>query len=85
MRIVLDTNVIISAIRSARGASFMLLDLAGEHNGFFELVLTEALSSEYEDVIYRPEHRMNWTDDELYGLIQKPACPGALDGYELHL
>lgn len=51
----LDTCVIVAAVRSAKGASHMLVDLASEHNGLFETVLTDALAYEYEDVIYRSE------------------------------
>ena len=55
MRIVLDTSVIVSAIRSRLGASSALLKLAA--SGSFEMLATPALFLEYEEVVYREEHR----------------------------
>jgi putative PIN family toxin of toxin-antitoxin system len=49
--IVLDTNVIISALRSKNGASYKLLSLVGTHQ--FEIHDSVALILEYEDVIQR--------------------------------
>lgn len=51
MNIVLDTNVIIAAIRSRRGASFKLLSLVGR--GYFDIALSVPLVAEYEDVLLR--------------------------------
>lgn len=48
LRIVVDTNVFISAIRSRRGASFRLLSLFG--TGLFEVNLSVPLVFEYEEV-----------------------------------
>lgn len=45
-RIVLDTNVLIAALRSRRGASYRLLSLVGQ--GRFELCLSVPLVLEYE-------------------------------------
>lgn len=50
-RVVLDTNVIVAALRSKRGASFKLLSLLGE--GRFEIALSVPLLLEYEDVLGR--------------------------------
>ena len=50
-RIVLDTNVLVAALRSRRGASFRLLSLIG--TGRFELCLSVPLLFEYEDVLAR--------------------------------
>jgi predicted nucleic acid-binding protein len=73
---VLDTCVIVAAVRSRSGASFVVVDLAISPNKFFQPVLTEALANQYEDVIYRPEHRVpDWTDDDLYALIQSLLVP----------
>ncbi len=47
----LDTNVIIAALRSRRGASFALLELVG--SGGFDLVLSVPLVLEYEDAALR--------------------------------
>src|SRR5713226_7203468 len=51
---VLDTDVIIAALRSDRGASRQLL-LAALHQEF-ELLLSVPLILEYEAVLTRPEH-----------------------------
>ena len=49
--IVIDTNVLVSALRSRNGASFRLLELTGR--GHFETVLSVPLVLEYEDVLAR--------------------------------
>ena len=46
-QIVMDTNVLVSALRSRRGASFRLLSLIGE--GGFETHVSVPLVVEYED------------------------------------
>lgn len=50
-RVVLDTNVIVSGLRSRRGASFQVLSLVG--SGLFEHHLSVALAFEYEDAVKR--------------------------------
>jgi len=50
-RIVIDTNVFVSSLRSARGASHELMLLAGQPE--CELVLSVPLVIEYEDVAKR--------------------------------
>lgn len=50
-RVVLDTNVIVSALRSDQGASFRLLSLVGQ--GKFEFSLSVPLVFEYEDACNR--------------------------------
>jgi putative PIN family toxin of toxin-antitoxin system len=49
--IVMDTNVIVSALKSSRGASYHLLSLV-EHD-FFTLHLSTTLVTEYEAVLKR--------------------------------
>jgi predicted nucleic acid-binding protein len=49
--VVLDTNVLVSALRSRRGASFALLEVVG--TGLFELALSVPLFLEYEDATSR--------------------------------
>ena len=51
MRVVLDTNVIVSALRSRSGASFALLSALDEAR--FEIALTLPLYLEYRDVLGR--------------------------------
>ena len=55
MRAVLDTSVIVSAVRSRHGASNRLLQMA--FHGDFQLLATPALFLEYEEVLERPEQR----------------------------
>jgi putative PIN family toxin of toxin-antitoxin system len=49
--VVLDTNVLVAAIRSRRGASFRLLSLVG--TGAFEIALSVPLVLEYEYAMHR--------------------------------
>ena len=51
-RIVIDTNVIVAALRSRRGRSFALLSAVG--NGVYEHAVTVPLVMEYEAVLLRP-------------------------------
>jgi putative PIN family toxin of toxin-antitoxin system len=51
---VLDTDVLVAAFRSDRGASRQLL--LGALDGRFELLLSVPLILEYEAVLTRPEH-----------------------------
>jgi predicted nucleic acid-binding protein len=51
-RIVLDSNVLVAALRSRLGASYALLRRVGA--GDFEHALTVPLVMEYEDVLLRP-------------------------------
>ena len=68
MWLVLDTCVIVAAVKSRGGASHVLVELAPA--GQIETVLTMPLISQYEDVLYRPEHRVpGWTDEDLTALL----------------
>jgi predicted nucleic acid-binding protein len=57
MRLVLDTDVIVSAIRSSKGASAALLLEIGERR-HATLLLSVVLALEYEAVCVLPEHRI---------------------------
>ena len=54
MRIVLDTNVLVAALRSDAGASRQLLERALDQR--YVLLLSVPLMIEYEAVLVRPEH-----------------------------
>ncbi|HEV2687459.1 MAG TPA: putative toxin-antitoxin system toxin component, PIN family [Bryobacteraceae bacterium] len=56
MRVVLDTDVIVAALRSPAGASAAILDRIA--NGVDELVLTASLALEYEAICHLAEHRL---------------------------
>ena len=51
-RVILDTNVILAAMRSRTGASYRLLMTIGHPR--WQSVVTPALMYEYEDVARRP-------------------------------
>lgn len=52
-RVVLDTNILTSGLRSSAGASFAILRLVAERN--IRPLVTTALFLEYESVLLRPE------------------------------
>ena len=52
MRVVIDTHVLLSSLRSQRGASFRLVQKLG--SGHFQPVISPPLCLEYEDVFRRP-------------------------------
>ena len=54
LALVLDTDVMVAALRSSRGASRLLL--RGALDGDFELLLSVPLILEYEAVLSRPEY-----------------------------
>ncbi len=55
--IVLDTNVLLTALRSSTGASFRLLELVDA--GLFHINLSVPLFSEYESVLKREQHALD--------------------------
>jgi putative PIN family toxin of toxin-antitoxin system len=69
--IVLDTNVIYSALRSQRGASFRLLEKAID--GGITFAVSTALIFEYEDVLKRNLDKLEFSvveiDEVLDGLV----------------
>ncbi|MFT4257373.1 MAG: putative toxin-antitoxin system toxin component, PIN family [Pseudoxanthomonas sp.] len=60
--IVLDTNVLVSALKTRRGAAFRLLSLTG--TGLFDIHLSVPLLFEYEDVLRRSEIGIGAADAE---------------------
>ena len=61
--IVIDTNVVIAALRSKKGASNKLLALVGTSK--FEIHDSVALILEYEDVIQRQRTELGLSQDEV--------------------
>jgi putative PIN family toxin of toxin-antitoxin system len=51
--VVVDTNVLVAALRSSRGASFQLIRRIGQ--GEFRMLISVALALEYEEVLKRRE------------------------------
>jgi len=66
-RVVLDTNVLIAALRSRRGRSNRLLSLAGADR--FGLVISVPLVLEYEDAALRQIDALIYTTDEVREII----------------
>ena len=67
MRVVLDSNVLVSALRSKRGASFQLIKLL--RRGRFEVALSVPLALEYEVVLRRHARELRLAQDEADGLV----------------
>lgn len=64
-QVVLDTNVLVAALRSRNGASFALLSRVGEPDAGFELHLSVPLVFEYEDVLRRQSRRLGLTHADI--------------------
>lgn len=70
----LDTCVVVAAVRSRTGASHVLVDFAIA--GKITTVLTVPLLNEYEEVLYRPQNRVKgWTDTDLAELVESLLGP----------
>lgn len=67
LEVVLDTNVLVTALRSRRGASFQLIRLIGE--GAFLPDVSVALALEYEEVLKRPDMVPGLTGAEIDGFL----------------
>lgn len=67
MRVVLDTNVIYSALRSKQGASNAILRLVG--TGRFRVALSVALALEYESVLKRQALTIGYTASDVDTLL----------------
>lgn len=66
-QIVLDTNVIVSALRSQKGASYKLVMLVGRAN--FEIYLSVPVLLEYEDVTKRLLGQIPLTELEIDDIL----------------
>jgi len=70
-QIVMDTNVLVAAMRSTRGASFRLLDQMGDPR--WRANLTVALVLEYEYVLKRDCHDFGLTESEIDDVLDESA------------
>jgi predicted nucleic acid-binding protein len=61
--IVLDTNILVAALRSKRGALFQILSLIG--TGIFRSNISVALAVEYEEVLKRTDLISALTEDDV--------------------
>ncbi|HEX6747185.1 MAG TPA: putative toxin-antitoxin system toxin component, PIN family [Longimicrobium sp.] len=78
--VVLDTNVIVSGLRSGTGASFAVLGLLGDPR--MRLHLSGPLVYEYEDVVKRPWMKLPFSLDELDEFLDALLVVGHL--HEIH-
>lgn len=77
MRVVLDTSVLVAALRSSTGASHRVLQLLLERR--FESAISTALYLEYEAVLLRPEHsEFAGSESEIRNLIRSVGACGVL-------
>ena len=66
-QIVIDTGVLVSALKSKRGASHKILSLLT--SGQFDFHISVPLVCEYEAVLKRTELDIKWTSDEIDELL----------------
>lgn len=66
-KVVLDTNIIYSAVRSNRGMSFKLLTMIDENK--FRIQISVPLILEYEDVLKRNRSNLILSDSDIDDLI----------------
>lgn len=75
LRVVLDTNVLVAALRSRRGASFELISRLG--SGAFEVAVSVSLVLEYESVLLRHLSATPFTEDDIRDFIDY-VCDAAI-------
>lgn len=66
-RVVLDTSVLVAALRSRRGASFRLIELL--RAGTFEIAISVPLAIEYEAVLTRQAARLGLRRAEVITVV----------------
>ena len=79
-RIILDTNVIVAAARSRRGASYKLVSLF--RSGTYRLALSVPLVLEYEDVLMRQPEHLSMNPEKIHGFLDQLCNAG--DKYRIH-
>jgi len=67
-KIVIDTNVILSALRSSKGASFKLLSIIDSR--LFEFSLSAPLFMEYESVAKRNKDQLRLSDSIIDDILE---------------
>ena len=68
-RVVLDTNVLVAALRSRLGASFRLVSLLGRSGPGFRIALSVPLVLEYEEVLHRHQRATGLTRQDIRDLL----------------
>ena len=67
MRVVLDSSVLVAALRSRQGASFRLLELLRDSQ--FEIAVSVPLALEYEAVLVRHAAELNLSREAAVGVV----------------
>jgi putative PIN family toxin of toxin-antitoxin system len=67
LRVVLDSSVLVAALRSQRGASFRIVELLRQKR--FEIALSVALALEYEEVLVRHAAELGVSRFEIGALV----------------
>lgn len=67
IQVVIDTNVLVSALRSRRGAAHRLLTLVDD--GRWRINLSVPLFLEYEDVVKRPDSGVSLSPEEIDDIL----------------
>jgi putative PIN family toxin of toxin-antitoxin system len=80
VRVVLDSSVLVAALRSRRGASFRLLELLRAKR--FEIAMSVPLALEYEATLVRHSRELGLSVSEATGLVDY-LC-GAAHLQEIH-
>lgn len=82
---VLDTDVLVAALRSGTGASRRVLEAA--HSRKFELLLSVPLMIEYESVLMRPEHlaACQARKEDIYVVLDELASIGKRVGLAIRI
>jgi putative PIN family toxin of toxin-antitoxin system len=96
--IIIDTNVILTGLKSQYGASYKLLQLVGQE--LFDIHTSVSLILEYEDVLLRENNKLNLTEEAIRDIINyhcsvsikhkifylwRPYLPDPKDDYILEL
>lgn len=76
LQIVLDTNVLVAALRSPRGASFRVVSLVGQSS--FEINLSVPLVVEYEAVLQRQAQTLGLSSSDVNDFLDYHCTVGNL-------
>ena len=76
LTVVLDTNVLVAALRSQKGASFRVLSLVGSAK--FHICLSVPLVLEYEEVLLREIDKLTVDPEDVQDLIDYLCAVGRM-------
>jgi len=65
--VVLDTNILVTALRSKLGASFQVLSAVG--TGKFDITLSVPLILEYEEILLRERNHLRLSKNDIQNLL----------------